>query len=878
MSLVPGTRIGPYEIAAAVGAGGMGEVYRAHDTRLGRDVAVKVLPAVFSRDDDRMRRFEAEARAVAALNHPNILSVHDVGTTESTSYLVCELLEGESLRERLKDGPIPPRKAVEYARQISDGLAAAHEKGITHRDLKPENIFIVRDGRIKILDFGLAKLERIEPAAALSMTLPGAPQTSAGTVMGTTGYMSPEQVRGEPVDSRSDIFSFGAVLYEMLTGTRAFRGDSAVETMNAILRADVPDMDLERLNVSPALDRIVRHCLEKNRAERFQSVRDLSFALGSISDTTSASRAVAATTARSGGIYAAAGLAVVLAAFAAYWFWPVKAAARPMYFGMTVRSEISGFAISPNGRMLAFVSPDDTSGQNMLYVQDIGGRTSRALPGTAGAQQPFWSPDARYVAFFKNSKLMKMPLDGSAPETIVGVSAEPRGGSWGSKNVIIYAGAATAPLYRVNSDGSDARPLTKMGTGENAESSHRWPAFLPDGEHYVFLAWAPRPAIYVGSLETPDRHKVVNSVAGAEYAGGYLLFLDDSRDLVMQRLDPDSGALSGDRRSLGLHPKYNGVVWRGAFSAAQEGTVIANPNRGFALSRLTWVDRAGVGGPTVGDVGMLYNPALSSDGRRLTFDLNDLQTANTDIYVAETAGLAPRRFTFDPSEEVNPIFSPDARSVVFRRYAPTGNRLVLKPLSGIQPERVIASPNPEARDIAPDSWTPDSKSLLVDLRNQGAVDVWLVDVAAATRTKFLATPANERDAHISPDGKWVAYSSDESGQYEVYVTSFPGAVGKWQVSSAGGTQPRWRADGKELFFVDSKGILTAAGISTSDDGIAVASVTPLFPLLARAPVSATDLAAYAPSPDGSRFLVNRVVKTDRMEPLEVVLNAAGIGG
>jgi Tol biopolymer transport system component len=861
----------------------MGEVYRAHDTRLLRDVALKILPVAFAHDDDRMRRFEAEARAVAALNHPNILAVYDIGTSGALTYLVCELLDGVTLRDRLKEGLIPARKAVDYARQIAEGLAAAHERGIVHRDLKPENVFVLRDGRAKILDFGLAKAERLEAVAAISVTQASVPHTSPGTVMGTVGYMSPEQVRGETVDSRSDVFTFGAVLYEMLTGKRAFSGDSAVETMNAILKADVPDIDLQALNVSPALERIVRHCLEKNPSERFQSARDLSFALSSISGTTTDTRATEASKPTSRGRYAVAAAsavaAVVLLAAATYWFRPAPPTAPQMYFGMTIPSEVTSFALSADGQMLAFVSLDAASGQRLLYVQEVGGRTSRPLPGTAGADLPFWSPDGQFVGFFKDSNLMKIRVGGSPPETVTAASPEARGGTWGKNNVILFAPASNSTLYRVNSDGSDARPLTVLRTGENAESSHRWPAFLPDGEHYVFLAWAPHPAIYLGSLDTQDRRLVVRSAAGAEYIPpGELLFLNDKRDLVMQRLDLASGQLYGDQRSVGLHPAYNGVIWRAAFSAAQDATIVTNPNRGFALSRLTWVDRRGAPEATVGDVGMVYNPALSPDGREVTFDLNDLQTANTDIYVATTSGeLSPRRVTFEPTEEVNPIFAPDGRHVVFRRYTAEGNRLILKALSGREPDRVIASPMPDAHDIAPESWSPDGKSLLAGLREKGSVDQWLVDVAAGTRTKFLASPANERGVQISPDGKWVAYASDESGQYEIYVTSFPSAAGKWQVSRGGGAQPRWRGDGSELFFVDPKGMLNAGSVSESDDGFAVAGVSTLFPLLGRAPISATDQNSYDVSRDGKHFLVNRYVKPERMDPLEVLLNATGPG-
>jgi Tol biopolymer transport system component len=859
----------------------MGEVYRAHDSRLDRDVAIKILPAAFARDGDRMRRFEAEARAVAALNHPNILAVHDVGSFESMSYLVCELLEGETLRDRLKEGAIPSRKAIEYAQQIAQALAAAHEKGIIHRDLKPENIFISKDGRIKILDFGLAKLERLEFASAQSATMTTVGGTSPGTVMGTAGYMSPEQVRGAAVDSRSDIFSFGAVLYEMLTGSRAFQGESSVETMNAVLKSEPREIDVEKLNVSPALDRIIRHCLEKNPAERFQSARDLSFALVSISGTTATTRALAAAKKPANRtLYAVtAALVVLVLAGAVFWLIPRKQPASPMYFGMSFPDQVTNFALSRDGRMLAFVTTDEATGKNMLYVQAVGGRSAQQLPGTEGARFPFWSPDGQYVAFFNASKLMKIRLGGSAPETIANVSPSPRGGSWGSKNVIVFEAAATSGLLGVNADGSELKEITNLTTsGSNPESSHRWPQLLPDGDHFLFLAWSLDPQIYLGSISTGKTQPLVHSRAGAEYIEpGYLLYLDDKRDLVMQRLDISAGKLYGDVRSLGLHPAYDGVIWKAAFSASQDGrTILANPNRDFALSRLTFVDRTGKPVGTLGDLAMMYNPAISADGSRVAFDLNDLQTANTDIFIADAHGAtAPRRLTFGPEEEVNPLLSPDGKYIAFRRYTKDGNRLVLKALSGSVPDRIIANPFPDANDVAPESWSKDGRWLVCDLRSHGNFNLVLVDVAAGTRRDLLVTPANEENAQISPDGKWMAYTSDESGQDEVYVTSFPDATGKWQISKGGGSGPRWRGDGKEIFYADVKGMLTAAGIKETPDGISVSGYTPLFPLMARNPISGTDLISYDVTRDGQRFLVNRYVKPDHVEPFEVLLNGAG---
>jgi eukaryotic-like serine/threonine-protein kinase len=453
MHLKTGDCLGSYEILAPIGAGGMGEVYRARDTRLGRDVAIKILPEAFARDDDRMRRFTQEARAVAALNHPNVLSIFDTGIENGVPYLVSELLEGESLRQRLDHGPIPARKAVEYGQQIADGLAAAHEKNIVHRDLKPENVYLAGGGRVKILDFGLAKLQASDPSASADgATATLAAVTNPGVVMGTAGYMAPEQVRGQAVDHRADIFSFGAVLYEMLSGERAFHKESSVETLNAILKEDPPELDADKLRVAPGLERIVHHCLEKKPADRFQSARDLTFALSSLSDTSTAQRPAITTAERTSGrrwqALAAAALSAVLSAVVTYGVMRSARKTMRQDFAIAVPGEVSQLAISADGQWLAFVSPGDT-GLPKVYVQRIGSTDVRALAGTEGASYPFWSPDHAFVAYFANNKMQKISVMGGEPQTITGVGGGPRGGSWGSKGVIVYARDSGGPLWRV---------------------------------------------------------------------------------------------------------------------------------------------------------------------------------------------------------------------------------------------------------------------------------------------------------------------------------------------------------------------------------------------------------------------------------------------
>ncbi len=490
MALAPGSKLGPYEIQSPLGAGGMGEVYRARDTRLERDVALKILPELFTLEPDRLRRFEQEARAVAALNHPNILAVFDIGQHNGAPFLVSELLEGEALRAVLDRGALPQRKTIEYGVQIAHGLAAAHEKGIVHRDLKPENVFVTKDGRIKILDFGLAKLAQKAGVESDDVTLAGS-HTAVGMVMGTASYMAPEQVRGEAADPRTDIFAFGAVLYEMLSGVRAFRRDTAAETMTAVLKDDPPELTGPVRQVSPTLERIVRRCLEKNPEQRFQSARDLSFALSALSgtETSSVARAAAAATPRRLPLlpWFAALLALVAVAAGTWWIARRPQPTTRMQFALAVPDEmsISHMALSRDGSMLVFVSPEETSAMPMLFVQRVGSPNVTPLAGTQGASYPFWSPDGAYVGFFANGKLQKMAISGGTPQVLASALAA-RGGSWGSKGVIIYAPDAQSPLQRINADGTGMAVVT--GHSAREEQSHRWPLFLPDGDHFLFWA------------------------------------------------------------------------------------------------------------------------------------------------------------------------------------------------------------------------------------------------------------------------------------------------------------------------------------------------------------------------------------------------------
>ncbi len=887
MAVAAGAKLGPYEIISRLGEGGMGEVYRARDTRLNRSVAVKVLPQDMVSDPDRMRRFDQEARTVAALNHPNILAAYDVGVEGDTPYLVMELLEGETLRERLDRGPLPIRKAVEIALQIAQGLAAAHERGIVHRDLKPENIFVTRDGHTKLLDFGLAKA-RAQTAAAsaqsgrlsdLALTAQTM-QTEPGVVMGTAPYMAPEQVRGEQVDYRADIFSFGAVLYEMVCGKRAFAGDTSVEIMTAILKAEPPEFDPEQVKVPPGLERIVRHCLEKSPADRFQSDRDLTFALAALSGSQTTSTLTPAPSAgRRISVWWAALAAVVLIAVAgsAIYFSDRRTSSPPMEFAIPVQGEVGHIALSPDGSMLAYAAMDENIGASVLYVQPVGSPNATRLEGTEGATYPFWSPNNDAIGFFAQGKLKRVSATGGAPRILANV-LQARGGSWSKKGVIVYAPDACGPLWRVDADGAGAAPLTN-GTFAVRESSHRWPVFLPDGDRLLFWSGdvherseASTIGIYATSLSDP-RHKQLLLAAHSSlgYADGHLFYVDDKGSLVYVGLDRNlkvHGKPHIVTNQVGHHPSTH---WA-AFSVALNGTVVYHKRTGSSLSQLTWYDRSGKELGRVGNVGMVANPNLSPDGDRVVLDISDPLERNIDVWIDDLKRGASTRFTFDPEEETTGVWSRDGKMIAYR-WAGSPEVLRLKNSNGFEADRPMSRGVPGSDDMAPNSFEPGDQQLLATAQgDSGGLSLALVSVKDKTATPFLAGKNNKADGQISPDGKWVAYESDETGEWEVYISPFPSGGGKLQVSRGGGKEPRWRDDGMEIFYLDPKGFIVSVKVD-SQGSLSTSNPTPLFQARAREAVSSSDFFSYDVTPDGQRFLVDRYVKPAQNPPISIILHA-----
>ncbi len=893
MAVAAGVKFGPYEVEAPVGEGGMGEVYRARDTRLNRSVAIKILPAAIASDPMRLQRFEQEARTVAALNHPNVLAVYDVGVQQETPYLVMELLEGETLRERLNRGPLGVRKAVETGLQVAHGLAAAHERGIVHRDLKPENVFLTKDGHTKLLDFGLAKANvgaaKAKASGGMSdvtMATVQTLQTEPGMVMGTAPYMAPEQVRGEPVDHRADIFSFGAVLYEMLCGKPAFCGDTAVEVMNAVLKSDPPEFDVEQIKVPPALDRIVRHCLEKSPADRFQSARDLTFALGALSGSESspALRAQVAPHRWSLWTTAIAGLVVAGVVAGALLLFRHQTPKPRMEFAITVPGEVGQIAISPDGTMLAYVAIDEDTGEGVLYVQPIGSSHASRLEGTEGAAYPFWSPRDDYVGFFAQGKLKKVPATGGAPQ-VLAAAIQPRGGSWSKKDVIIYAPEAGGPLWRIDADGTDGEVLTDKIFAPATDSTHRWPVFLPDGDHFLFWCgnYSESPddqtsGIYMGSLSKHQQKQLLVLVwSNPGYARNRLFYVDSKGMLVQVALDPDTAKVEGKPQivtsQVGRHPS---TLW-GAFTVALNDTVILHQGTGSSLSQLTWYDRSGKELGRVGEVGILANPSLSPDGHRVAFDVADPKAKNIDVWVHDLPHNASTRFTFDPAEESTGVWSRDGKTIAYRSAAKE-EVLRLKDSSGYQADRGLAAPPPNIVDIAPNSFTADDQDLIATgMITTGGTALEIASLKDKKVSPLLPGRGNKSDGQISPDGKWLAYESDETGEWEVYIAPYPGTGGKLQASRGGGKEPRWRGDGKEIFYLDPQGNIVAVGVN-GEGTLAAGAPTILFQAHARPSVSSSDIFNYDVTSDGQRFIVDRYVKPAQTPPLSIILNATSPGG
>jgi len=887
MALSSGTRLGPYEILAPLGAGGMGEVYRARDTRLERTVAIKILPAQFSSDPIRKQRFEREAKTISSLNHPHICVLYDVGNQDGTQFLVMECVEGETLAARLEKGRLPLEQVLKYGTQIADALDKAHRHGVVHRDLKPGNIMLTASGA-KLLDFGLAKAA---PPLAAGATLTAAatrttPVTQQGTVVGTFQYMSPEQVEGKDVDARSDIFSFGSVLYEMVTGRRAFPGKSQISVASAILEKDPKPISTLQPLTPPALDRAIRVCLAKDPEDRWQTARDLLLDLKWIAEAGSQAGIPAPVVARrkyreriAWGIAAVGIVAAVIFAFA--YFRGASTDVRSIRSSILppdkATFEIVGgsagpVAVSPDGRRLAFRARD-ASGKSLLWVRPLDGAMPQPLAGTEGASFPFWSPDSRSIGFFADGKLKKIAASGGPPQTLCEAS-DGRGGTWNRDEIIVFSPAPVSPLYRVSASGGAATSVTQLDQSRR-ETTHRWPHFLPDGRHFLYFVRNTLPGgpsdqigLYVGSLDSNEQKLLLRAGSNAVYAPpGYLLFWRD-QSLMAQPFDAKRLKLIGDAFPVAEQVQYLGGMGYAVFSVSDNGILAYQAGAGQGDTQLLWFDANGKQLGQVGSPGFHGTVRLSPDGQRLAEFAVD--GANMDIWVHELARGVRTRFTFDPSFDWYPVWSPDGTRIAFASNRKGQYNLYVKDSAGAGAEELVFESEADKR---PTDWSRDGRFIAFgssDAKGSTGWDIWGLPLFGDRKPfPFLQTQFDEGAAVFSPDGRWLAYQSNESGNVEVYLAPFPGPGAKWQVSNGGGRLPAWRRDGKGLFYLTTDNRLMAAEVTPKGSSVQVGIPRMLFQTR---PASAPPFGRlYDVSQDGKRFLVATTAE-GTSAPLTLVVN------
>jgi eukaryotic-like serine/threonine-protein kinase len=875
VALTAGSRLGPYEILAAIGAGGMGEVYRARDTRLERTVAVKVLPEHMTSDADLRQRFEREAKTISQISHPHICALYDVGREGDRDYLVMELLDGESLAARLDKGPLPAEQLLRYGIEIADALDKAHRLGIVHRDLKPGNVMITKSG-VKLLDFGLAKFQ----AAARDKALSGVsvlateaqksqPLTERGTVLGTFQYMAPEQLEGGEADARSDIFAFGALLYEMATGKKAFSGKSQASLAGSILRDDPTSVTEIAPMMPPALNRVIKTCLAKDPEDRFQTAHDVKLQLQWVAEGGSQAGVPAPVAARRKSrerlAWSVAAVGLLAAAGLAFGF--VRRAPTPP---RAVRFEVGAPEgviavdaprVSPDGRYLAF-NATDSEGKTRIWVRPMNAIAAQPLNGTDGTGRPFWSPDSRFLGFMAEGKLKKIEVTGGPAQKICDA---PTGadGSWSSQGVILYDGTGNDPIYRVPAAGGT--PTVAVKADKNGQVG--WPEFLPDGRHFLFMAIAAKPEdskYRVGSIDSTDSKPFAPAQTLVTYAPpGYLLFVRD-RTLVAQRFDPKSVKALGEPIPLAEHIGTDSVGLA-TFSVSRDGTLAYRT--GEAGARLLWLDASGKELEALGDRGEYFNPALSRAGDRLAFDLNDPRGGKTDIWIRDLTRGVNSRFTFGEGNNSASVWSPDGATIVFRSDRSGLYDLFEKPSNGQGEEKILLkSDEPK---FACD-WSRDGRYIAYASQNQKTGwNAWALPTFGDRKPIPIVVGAfAELLPKFSPDVRFVAYQSNESGRAEIYVQSFPTPSGKWQASSSGGTDPAWSADGKKLFYRAADQKLMAVDVDAGETfkaGIPQA----LFPARVQ-PGTARN--KYVVSVDSTRFLMISPLGREALTPTTVVLN------
>jgi eukaryotic-like serine/threonine-protein kinase len=878
VSLAAGTRLGPYEILSPLGAGGMGEVYKARDTRLERTVAVKVLPSHMSASAEVRQRFEREAKTISQLSHPHICALYDVGREGETEYLVMELLEGETLSDRLAKGPLPLEQTLRYGQEIADALDKAHRQGIVHRDLKPANVMLTKSG-VKLLDFGLAKAMETPTSKGSLTSLPTQQGlTQEGTILGTFQYMAPEQLEGKEADARTDIFALGATLYEMATGKKAFAASSQASLIAAILERDPPSISSVLPTSPPAFDRLVRTCFAKDPEERLQSAHDVAAQLRWIAEGSAAGAPAPAIGAArrsrpelAGWVVAALAVLAALAGirFSARSRSTPSESLRASLLPPTGTISSGPLAFSPDGGRIAFVA--EKSGRRVLYVRALDSLEPRPLPGTENALYPFWSPDGRSLGFFTQTKLKRIDLAGGSPRDLASV-ADPRGGTWSPEGVIVYGPDPGSGLLRILADGGEAGPVTRLDASRQ-ETSHRWPSFLPDGKHFFYLDRSPLPKdrlrVEVGSIDGKTKVRVLEADSGAVYTRGRIYFMRQTT-LMAQPFDLAALRTTGEpspvAESAWRNPQTDGLT---AFSVASDGA-IAYRLGGFMTNEPTWFDRGGHVLGTLGTPLSYASPRLSPDGSRVIVDGTEIGEATSSMRLVDAATGSMTRLTFGTWNDTTGDWSPDGTRIVYASDRKGPFDIYVQGTHGGE-----AAPLVESRYWKyPESWSPDGRYLAyreIDPRTRG--DIWILPMGESGSRKaqpFLNSPADERNAAFSPDGRFIAYGSDESGREEVYVQTFPSSGAKWQVSNDGGSAPSWRSDGKELFYATADRRMMAVPIEIH--GSSLTSSAPQMLFLSPTPLLSDWGRDFAVSADGQRFLILTSATQETASPITLVTN------
>jgi serine/threonine protein kinase/Tol biopolymer transport system component len=867
MTITTGTRLGPYEILEPLGAGGMGEVFKARDTRLDRSVAIKVLAPAFAQNEQLKLRFEREARTISQLTHPHICTLYDVGNDQGLEYLVMELLEGETLADRVARGPLPMRDVLRFGREIAEALDRAHRAGVVHRDLKPANVMITKSGA-RLLDFGLARSGAVSFASGGVSAEDGATQhkslTQEGTIVGTFQYMAPEQLEGADADARTDIFALGALLYELATGRRAFDGKTKTSLIAAIVGSDpTPIRDLQPLT-PPAFEHVVAKCLAKDPDQRWQSASDIASELAWIGSMSSQSQAIAGVPRRRSRARAAwattAALLLIGMATASMFLLRPRAAQPPLRLSLTMppHANFDGFtqaAFSPDGSSIVFVGhvAVPPGSPQSLWIRPLDRSEVRQLPGTQGALEPFWSPDGKSVGFFAQGKLKRVAIAGGAPQVICD-AAGAFGGTWNRDGVILFCSDTFGPLVRVDAAGGTPKPLTRLTPREEA---HRWPVFLPDGDHFIFMGDASHTEdhhLKVGTLHDGSSRDLLQGVTNALYvAPGELLYVR-AGSLLAQPFDVRQLRLTGEPRVIAEQVSQNDGNHHFEFAASSNGQLIYRA--GSPDAQLTWVDRSGHPLGTAGDARNMDNFHLSPDGKRVVFDQNDADGRPDDIWIQDARNVVSR-FTFDPSGDFGSVWSPDGLKVAFSsmRGAGIANLFVADVVNPSAARRLTSYP---VDQVIATSWTHDSSMIIADHLGKTDTDIWIYPAAGGAGKPYLATPFVETQAVLSPDDSFIAYMSTESGRPEVYVERFPSHAGRRQISQAGGSQPQWSSDGKELYFVTLGYDLTSIEMTSE-----AAVPKTLFHLPGN---------HYAATADGQRLLVDRPADDNFASPLTFVSN------